>query len=391
MAGLYQPISRIDPVSPTPSILTTARPLPSVVAARAGAAALQAIEEKAEFDARVHMASIAQTMGPLRGAGGNNADLLEALDSIVLTLADAKTARAGSGPITVDELYGISDAVWRTGIAWTPIGCQYSFNELRCPAYDVDDAEDRRQAPSEESSVRGEHTDSFTIYTPLVCDWQLVGSRVDDDVAAINDVHTAWGVSRALWLGVGLPDELDQPTLQRAATVTPNGNTAANLDIAIAELLSEFETATGGNGGAVLHVPSIGVVGAIGGIPGGGRVAWPEGNYYRTALGGLMSPGPGYPKGGSPDNSVDGFGPLTDDGPPMKYAGNDTDEFWVFVSGPVEYAVGASTLMSPDEIERRNYGRTNTYDATSQRPAIVRFDTCSVFAAKAINYAGSVS
>jgi len=392
VAGLYQPIDRIAPVGPGPSILTSARPLAGVQAARAGAAALEAIEGKAEFDTQVHIASVGAHLDVLRRPKlGVYADLVDALEQVFVTLHDAKQGRAGQGPITVDDLYGISDAVWRTGVSWAPVSCQHSFNELLCPNYGE---EDGREDPSDDTTEEAGgpiSTAAFTIYTPLVCDWLLYGNRLDDDANALNDVHTAWGISRALWLGDGLPNLVDQPTLQRAAVDVSVGGVAANLDVVVAALLSEYEQATGGNGGAVLHIPSVGITGAVGGIPGGGRVAWPEGNYYRGPLGSIVSPGPGYPHGGSPNNDVLGYGPMTDEGPPMKYAGNDTDEFWVYVTGPIEYAVGAQSLLGVDEAERRNYFRENTYRVTSQRPAIVRFDTCSVFAAKANNYAGQVS
>jgi hypothetical protein len=226
------------------------------------------------------------------------------------------------------------------------------------------------------------------IYTPLECDWTTTDSeqQLAEAASQLTDAHTAWGIARALWLGDGLPDVDEQPTLRRSAVdVSVSG--PMDLDDACAALLSAYEQCTGGNGGATLHLPSVLVPGALGGIAGGGRVAWPEGNVYRAAMGAVLSPGPGYPHGAS-TVGVDGFGPKTGGADAATtYKGNGLDEAWVYVTGPVEYAVGPIDPMSltPDA------SRTNRTEIIAERPAIVRFDPCCVFAVLARNTAGLVS
>lgn len=275
----------------------------------------------------------------------------------------------------------LPDVEWRDGVAWSPASCIPSSNFPWCPA--------EGQTKAASGGLSGAvGTKAFMIYTPVECDWTTTDSEaaLQEAASQLTDAHTAWGISRALWLGDGLPDLDTQPTLRRnAVDVTVGG--VMDLDDAVAALLSAYEQCTGGNGGAVLHVPSVLVPGALGGIAGGGRVAWPEGQFYRAAMGAVLSPGPGYPHGASADG-VDGFGPKTGGADAATtYQGNALDEVWVYVTGPVEFAVGPIDPMSltPDAT------RTNRSEVIAERPAIVRFDPCCVFAALAVNTAGLVS
>lgn len=273
---------------------------------------------------------------------------------------------------------------WRTGITWTPLSCSPSSSWPQCPSQaDVDAGKDQ---PAE-----GAHglvaSSPFWVYTPFECEWGTVQrgelERLTDQ---LTQAHSAERLGAALWMGEGLPDAdglgRPQPTLRRSATDVSAGGGAVYLDEAVGLLLSAYEAATGGLGGAVLHVPSILIPHALSGTPGGGgAIARPEGaTLYRGPLGSLVSPGPGYPSGASAEGA-DGHGPLTDDDPTEVYAGNADDEVWVYVSGPVEWA-GSSTRAhheaAGDEL------RTNVAQVLSERQMIFRFDPCAVFAAKAI-------
>lgn len=390
-SGLYQPIGRIDPVAPSPSILTSARPLPAAEIARVGGAALEALKV-GEGDWGAHLAAVESALSRLWDDDDMYVKLRPAAQGLRDHLrAVSRQAAVDGGPgLDTDTLYRIADQTWRSGVSWNTIGCQQSFMEASC----TDFTANRRTEPGSESGPI--HTDPFTLYTPLSCDWIVDGTRLDDDALAINDVHSAWALARALWLGQGLPVDSTQPTLRRnAVDLTPAAG-AVTLDVAAATLLSAYDNCTGGSGGATLHVPTVMMVGALGGVPGGGRIAEREANYYRAAMGALVSPGPGYPHGFSPQGAT-GFGPLVSGTASASagttsevYQGNALNEVWVYISGPVEYALGPSVLPLTD-IQARNYGRTNQRETWAQRLGLVRFDPCCVYACKVQNYAGAES
>lgn len=276
----------------------------------------------------------------------------------------------------------LSDSTdWSSGVSWSPAGCIPSFAWPRCPGTPTD--KELGEGLGAAVSV-----DPFWVYTPISCDWVTDGDRVAGPAADLTEAHTAAKVSAALWMGEGLADgALSLRHVAQDVSIGLGG--ASDLDDVVAALLANYERCTGGSGGATLHIPSVLIPGALGGIPGGGRVAWPEGNFYRGPLGSVVSPGPGYPHGASTEGA-DGHGPLVDPGPPAVYAGNAIDEAWVYVSGPVEWAASTVQVLPDEEAERRNL-RLNRYEVWAERMAIVRFDPCCVFAALAVSSAGAVS
>lgn len=268
---------------------------------------------------------------------------------------------------------------WERGIRWAS-GCAESFGLEFCPA------DPTRDVPGDGFIA---HAQPFMVYTPVVCDLQTVDlSDQAPFASAITEAHTAYHVARALWMGEGVADVTDPQsetlpvTLRRVATPLLQGS-AIDLDDAVGALLAEYEQATTGQGGAVIHMPSVLAPFALGGGTGGARVCWPEGNLYRGPLDSVVVPGPGYPLGSS-TTGADGFGPLTSAGPPEQYAGNSATEVWVYVSGPVEYAVTPVVVLPEGEQDRKPF-RTNRYELWGQRQAIVRVDPCSVFAVKVTN------
>ncbi len=279
---------------------------------------------------------------------------------------------------------------WGTGIAWTPTPCfGASHNWERCQ-----DGENEKEVSGAAAPVA---TEPFTIYTPVQCEWVTTegGDRLTAIATELTEVHTARQIARALWMGEGLTDVADAtygkpPTLRRSATdVSSALNGVAPLDDVVAYLLYRYEACTGGNGGAVLHIPTVLIPGALGGGDGGARVAWPEGSIYRGPLGSVISPGPGYPHDSSAQGA-NGYGPLVVDSNPEQYKGNGYNSSWIYISGPVEYAVTDVAAPNEDD-ERRTPLRYNRYEVIAEREAIVRFDPCCVFAALATNTAGEVS
>ena len=402
--GFWQPLGRVDPVAPVPSLLTTARPLPAVRIAQAYAAAVAALKDGS--DPRPHLAAMEEGLVRLgddeihTGTGVFRLRAEEARDAIRLALLDPEPRQAGAvadAALTGDDMFRLVDQTWRTGITWNTLACQKSYPEVRCATYDG--VTTKRVDPSEEGTAV--HADPFLVYTPLACDWASRGTRLADDATALTDVHTAYAMGQALWLGVGMHADSSIPTLRRNA-VDVTGGSAVTVDVGAAILLSQYEQATFGSGGAVLHVPSVLMVGAEGGIPGGGRIATRVADYYRGPLGSLVSPGPGYPHGAS-TQGANGNGPLisgtADSGAGTNtevYAGNNLNEAWMFVSGPIEYALGPIVVLPTEDWQRRygpagSGGRTNQYEVWAQRMAIMRYDPCAIFGVKVQNYAGSVS
>lgn len=262
-------------------------------------------------------------------------------------------------------------AGWRGGVSWQSFGCQRSYPWRVCDGDQEDKALSELGGPVSSSP--------FVIYTPLECEWAGAEETLEPAARALNQAQTAYGMARALWMGEGLPSAVSQPTLRNTAT---DLGFVGDLDDVVARLLGAYEQGTYGLGGAVLHIPSILMTGALGGLPGGGRVATLEGNVYRGPLGSVISPGPGYPWGES-DDGDDGFGPFVADASPELYLGSAGDEVWIYVSGPVEYALGPTNVLPPNQSASAQ--RRNTAEVIAERAAIFRFEPCSVWAARAFN------
>jgi hypothetical protein len=223
----------------------------------------------------------------------------------------------------------------------------------------------------------------FVIYTPVECDYPVDGADLEALVADATEVHTPAAIADALWMGGDAYQLADttQPTLRRSASnVSPAG--IMDLDDGIASLLTHYQLCTGGNGGAVIHMPGTLLTGALGGGGGGARVCWPEGNVYRGPHGCTVVAGPGYPEGFTIDGP-NGTGPKFASSPD-RYWGNEMGTAWVYVTGPIEYAVGDVRVMPESESDRSAF-RQNRYEVWGERDAIVRFDPCCVYAVEVYN------
>lgn len=264
---------------------------------------------------------------------------------------------------------------WSTGIAWSAM-CQPSYVLPYCPP-----ASDRTAAADQEQV----HTMPFVIYTPARCTQPVDGEDLESAIVDLTEAHTAAGIAAAAWMGTGLPSDTEDntiPTFRRAAFDVSGASSAAavDLDDGISQLLVHYEECTGGAGGALIHMPSQLIAYALGGGAGGARICWPEGTNYRGPLGSLIVPGPGYPNGRTPQGPF-GAGPQIG---VNSYFGNELNTSWIYVTGPIEYAVSPVRAL-PEEDADRHVPRTNLYDLWGERDAIVRFDPCCVFATEVIN------
>lgn len=288
--------------------------------------------------------------------------------------------------------FGAPGGRWQTGISWRPRSCRPSSIAPWCDDSGWD------TAPADVTGPLG--TEPVTVYTPLDCDQaREEAALIAADAGRLTDVHTARALSRVLWLGEGLADfvtvnggDVRAPTLRRCAERIPQpGDAAEALDDVVSELTHLYLECTGGSGGGVLHVPDALVLSGMGGVPGGGRVFQREGNRIVTLDGNFsVSPGPGYPHGAS-TAGADGFGPRTDANTPEQYQGNAANEFWIYVTGPVEYAADPVTVVPSDEAEQRGFHRMNTFEVWGRRLALVRFDCCCVFAGLVVSDIGGIS
>lgn len=264
-------------------------------------------------------------------------------------------------------------AAWRSGVSWVQ-ACQLSNVFPLCP-----DPENSGFGDPTPDAYGHVESAPFWVSTPLACEWSTMPNEVYDRTRELTIAHTPYGMGRALWMGAGFDDPFGQMTLRNTAVDVSPGGAATDLDDAVALLLATYEQETQGEGGQLIHMPGIMVTSALGGVPGGGFVMKPEGDIYRGPLGSIVSPGPGYPWGATVDGE-DGAGPLIDSSPPA-FAGNEADEVWVYISGPVEYALSDVLLLHPDDATG---ARTNTVDVWAVREAIYRFEPCKVWAAKAL-------
>ena len=265
---------------------------------------------------------------------------------------------------------------WRSGLNWVP-AIQPSYTWPYCQGGGTD-----KTPPNPRSRIQ---VQPFMIYTPMTCNLPVDPEEAAMLVSDLTESHTASALASNLWLGTGgTTDDTITPTLRRAAVDTSPTSGAWPIDAGVATLLAHYEEATGGDGGAMIHVPAQLAPYVLGGGSGGARIAWPEGNIYRGPLNSTVVLGPGYPLGESPDNSPLGHGPLMSQGPPQTYRGNPPDMAWIYVTGPVEYATGPIQLLPEVERDRIPF-RTNYYQVWAERAAIVRFDPPTCFATLVTN------
>lgn len=256
----------------------------------------------------------------------------------------------------LDAATRLVDVVWRSGVAWRSSGCPEGFP---WPGICPEDGAEKDSAPDiSEVEVR-----PFGFYVPYACDWvtDATQAEMDADALAQMEAVSAWHVSRELWAGDANQLERDianvNPTLM--STGTDIGGVAPSHPVySVGVLLSEY-AACAQSGGAVLHVPIV----LIPYLTNQGVLKMENGRLTGP-LGTPVSPGPGYPGPGP-------WGPDGEAAPP--------GAVWVYVTGPIEYALTEPTL-DPDTAQRRWDRRRNRYELWAERRGIVRFNPCCVFA-----------
>lgn len=249
-------------------------------------------------------------------------------------LTTARVLQDADGPIPFER--------WRSGVQWLPnAGAKVAgWSDCEDP-----DRPDEKCDPNYQTV---EDIRPWTIYVPDGC-LNLPSGDIDYNgrVSRIIDAYCAAAVAREL--ATGEHGSGTNPSLESVATDLTTG--AVTVQEAISLLLQAREN-VGAYGMNTVHVPSWL-------IPGG------DNSYLFSNVGTIvglgnvrLSPGPGYP-----GRDTTGVPPLTGEG-------------YIYMTGPVEYALGPVQLPMTKENQRV---RTNQSQWIAERPAIVRFDTSDVF------------
>src|SRR5262245_12190624 len=161
------------------------------------------------------------------------------------------TVPVGS-PTPDDADFPASNASWRTGISWNPVSCNIGANYPQCGP-GTDKAQDTVDAQVDVSPF-WIYTSLQCDWMTLASEGTL-----DSDAQAVLEAATAAGLAKALWLGTGYVANDTTPTLRTAAVnATVVAGTAMTPDDAMAVLLEEY-TACGEKGGGVLHIPPVSI------------------------------------------------------------------------------------------------------------------------------------
>lgn len=211
----------------------------------------------------------------------------------------------------------------------------------------------------------------YMLYVPYSCDWVLPSTRTvegetitvdsyEADATDSEDAMTAWSMSRELWTGA---IESQNPSLQNTA-VDESASSAVHPVTALGTLLEAYSDCTQ-EGGAVIHAPLSAITSLL-----ANYAIRQQGDVYYGPGGSIVSPGPGYP------SDATGTGPDSADDPDA-----GTGNVWMYVTGPVEYALG-DIVVYPEGGEAFYNHRENRYEVTAQRLVIHRFDTHCVFAVR---------
>lgn len=255
-------------------------------------------------------------------------------------LATRKKPR--SGLTTVASRLPAS-ADWRNGIDWRPEGCRAPDVAPICG--------DAEKAESDPQTVV--HFDPFMVYATDGCNdpW---ATNEELHARAVRELDMGFSALLAREL---LSSSVGNPDLATAATDVSGGG-AVNWTAALAALLYNIRNA-GYVGDVWIHAPT-----------------WLEPAFLASNVGqvelstGLLFSGTnpaifdaGYSGLVEPDGSA------TVAVPP--------ESGWVYATGPVEYGIGPVL----DDIANSSDNLSNNRFTVAERPGIVRFDPCHIFAA----------
>jgi len=197
----------------------------------------------------------------------------------------------------------------------------------------------------------------YIIDVPYSCDWVYEDADYRQDAVDQLDAVTPWHVSNELWTGTAEPLNKN---LQTSATDV-SAASAVHPVTALGTLLEAYSDCSQA-GGAVIHCPLSTIVSLL-----HAGLVKQQGDLYFGPGGCLVSSGPGYPTA------------ATGTGPGGANAG--TGNVWMYITGPIEYALG-DIEITPDGGEAHYDQRRNRYEVVAQRLAIHRFDPVCVYACK---------
>lgn len=195
----------------------------------------------------------------------------------------------------------------------------------------------------------------FIIYTYHRCEQPVIESQIRSEALAKLEAVTPTEMAREFWTGAS--DATNNPLclVQSASDTTATGSVKEVVNA----VLREYETASNG-AEAFLHVPTEAMYDLF-----DASFVSRSGNRLVTPHGHTVIPGPGYPSTGD-------YGP---DGSASAAAG----EAWIYVTSPVEAAVGAPFVV--DSMSNRgSYDRTDLVEVFAERWGIYRFETTTAFA-----------
>lgn len=247
--------------------------------------------------------------------------------------------------------------VWRSGLTARPVTsiAGGTWPGTGCPA------DEEPKAEAESSAV--ETFDPFITYTVQGCldgapSGRLAEFRAEAEAALVY--QTPYRMARELWTG----ERTGNPSLQSTATDV-SATSAMPASEAADLLLARFEDCTAGARGW-LHVPTV-----LAGQMASKGYLRRVGRQLQTIQGHVVIPGPGYPGAGEwgPEDAVD---PTAADG-----------EAWIYVTGPVEAAVGTVFHTGTPDRAVGSFGRTQEQLVFAEQYAIVRFPATCTFAALA--------
>lgn len=241
---------------------------------------------------------------------------------------------------------------WQTGVASRETTCDRLIEWPRCPAPGHPD-----KCPPAKNVVTS--WDSFIIEQFRECDGPLdldEQAVLSGELANTVAAGTSSAIARQLWAGT---EVAGNPSLVNTAVdLSAGGTIVSGLVGGLGALLAAYD-ATTDVGFPTIHIPASLLPAAE-----NAQVFAREGSVLIGASGTyVVSPGPAYPGD---------LGPEDGGGTPIPAPPGTA---WMFVSGPVEYAVG-ETRVIPEQSDRR----LNLWSARGQRQALVRIESCGVFA-----------
>ncbi len=263
----------------------------------------------------------------------------------VISGISALKKRSRTGLLSVASLLP-SGVDWRRGIDYVPEGCTAPDATPMC-ADDIN-----KPAPQVQEAI---HFDPFGVVASDGCnDPWASNQEFYDRASRVLDMGQSAILARELLQSTVSTN----PDLQGTATDVSGGSPVGWVDAATALLYNMMND--GYVGDVVLHaptwlLPSFNASG-VGDIDPSTRRAYigPHEVVFDAGYSGLVGPG------GDPEGAV------------------ALEAGWVYATGPVEYEFGKQI---DDDVNIAADNRKNARYVVAERPGIVRFDPCQVFAA----------